>query len=292
MKAMLLPKMVVGCFLTLGINGASSAEELDPRELSSRVRSIFVAKCSECHGRGLSRPRAALYLHELGPLAAKREWVVPHEPEKSYLWTLIRDDDMPAKGAKAGPLNVQEKETVHAWIAAGAPVPPSSTGPPQESTGTFMPAPALVAPPLATRLLAWFGKFHILVIHFPIALFAAAALAEASAALRGSWMPTTTVRFCVLLGTAGAIAAVASGWLHADVGGYGRAFTNLLAIHRWLGTTASLWATAIALMSERESRRGRRSVCFRFVLWSGTCVVAATAHFGGLMVHGDSFFDW
>ena len=90
------------------------------------MRSIFVAKCSECHGRGLSRPRAALYLHELGPLAANPEWVVPHEPEKSYLWTLIRDDDMPAKGAKAGPLNAEEKEIIRAWIAAGAPVPKSS----------------------------------------------------------------------------------------------------------------------------------------------------------------------
>src|SRR5580765_8342967 len=93
------PKMpVVACVLTLSLCGASNAGELDPKELPFRVRSIFVAKCSECHGRGLSRPKAALYLHELGQLAANPEWVVPHEPEKSYLWTLIRDDDMPAKG--------------------------------------------------------------------------------------------------------------------------------------------------------------------------------------------------
>ena len=76
--------------------------------------SIFLAKCSECHGRGLSRPRAALYLHELGQLAANPEWVVPFEPEKSYLWTLVRDEGMPAKGAKAGPLNAEEKEIVRA----------------------------------------------------------------------------------------------------------------------------------------------------------------------------------
>src|SRR5580658_4969262 len=101
MKTMRFRNIVIACVLTLGICGASNAEELDSTQLQSRVRSIFVAKCSECHGRGLSRPKAALYLHELGQLAANREWVVPHEPEKSYLWTLIRDDDMPAKGAKA-----------------------------------------------------------------------------------------------------------------------------------------------------------------------------------------------
>src|ERR1017187_1004394 len=129
MKSMRPQIMVIACILTVSLCGASSAEELDPKELPSRVRSIFVAKCSECHGRGLSRPRAALYLHELGPLAANREWVVPHEPEKSYLWTLIRDDDMPAKGAKAGPLNSQEKEIIRAWIAAGAPLPTSAPDP-------------------------------------------------------------------------------------------------------------------------------------------------------------------
>src|SRR5436190_15454277 len=91
--------MVVAYVLTLSLCGAGSAGEIDPKELPSRVRAIFVAKCSECHGRGLARPKAALYLHELGPVAANPEWVVPHEPEKSYLWTLIKGDDMPAKGA-------------------------------------------------------------------------------------------------------------------------------------------------------------------------------------------------
>ncbi|HWY85960.1 MAG TPA: hypothetical protein VNX28_04505 [Gemmataceae bacterium] len=292
MKTIRLKKIVLACVLTLGMCGSSRAEELDPQTLPARVRSIFLAKCSECHGRGLSRPRAALYLHELGQLAANREWVVPHDPEKSYVWTLIRDDDMPAKGAKAGPLNAQEKEIVHAWIAAGAPVPQSSAVPPPESTGSVNSVAELLPSSPATRFFAWFGRFHILVIHFPIALLAAAALAEVGAAWRGSWVPAPVVRFCVLLGAAGALAAVALGWLHADVGGFGGTSTSILALHRWLGTTAGLWAATIALMSERDSWRRRRSTLFRVVLLTGTCLVAATAHFGGLMVHGSGFFDW
>src|SRR5258708_9172701 len=125
--------MAVAGVLTLSLCGASSAGGLDSKARPSRVRSIFIAKCSECHGRGLSRYRAALYLHELGPLAANPEWVVPYEQEKSYLWTLVRDEDMQAKGAKAGPLNDQEKETIRAWIAAGAPVSTARAAPPQES---------------------------------------------------------------------------------------------------------------------------------------------------------------
>jgi mono/diheme cytochrome c family protein len=291
MKVACTKNMLIACVLTLSLCGVGSAEEIDPQELPSRVRSIFLAKCSECHGRGLSRPRAALYLHELGPLAANREWVVPHEPDKSYLWTLIRDDDMPAKGAKAGPLNAKEKEIVHAWITAGAPVPPSSAGSPQESTGTISPASASVLPSLTTRLLTLLGRFHILVIHFPIALLVAAALAEAIAAWQGLWKPLPAVRFCVLLGATSAISAVALGWLHAEVGGFGSPSIDILALHRWLGTAAGLCAMAIALMSERESRRGRRSRFFRILLWTGAGAVAATAHFGGLMVHGTGFFD-
>src|SRR5438105_12231370 len=162
--------IALACVLTLSPGGLSSAEELDPQDLPLRVRSIFVAKCSECHGRGLSRPKAALYLHELGPGAANREWVVPHEPEKSYLWTLIRDDDMPAKGAQAGPLNPQEKEIIRAWIAAGAPAPPSQTSSSPAPSGSVAPEPTPTPLSLTTRLFGWIGKFHILVIHFPIAL--------------------------------------------------------------------------------------------------------------------------
>ena len=99
------------------------------------------------------------------------------------------------------------------------------------------------------------------------------------------------MRFCVLLGAASAIAAVGLGWLHADVGGFGNASKNILAVHRWLGTIAGVGATAIAVLSERDSRRDQRSVYFRIALWTGACVVAAIAHFGGLLVHGAHFFD-
>jgi mono/diheme cytochrome c family protein len=292
MKAMCPKNTVLASVLMLSLCGASSADEIDPQELPSRVRSIFVAKCSECHGRGLSRPKAALYLNELGPLASNREWVVPHEPEKSYLWTLVRDDDMPAKGAKAGPLNAQEKEIIRSWIAAGAPVSPSSASLSEDSTGTVTAGPTPVPQSLAMRLLAWFGRFHFLVIHFPIALLTAAALAEAIAAWQGSGIPSPTVRFCVLLGAAGAIAAVALGWLHADVGGFGGASSTILALHRWLGTTAGLCAMAMVLVSERDNRRNWRSTAFRIILWTGAFIVAVTAHFGGLMVHKNGFFDW
>jgi hypothetical protein len=195
---------------------------------------------------------------------------------------------MPAKGAKAGPLDAQEKETVRAWIAAGAPVPASADESPAGPHSTSKAA----SRPWVARILAGIGRLHILVLHFPIALFAAAALGELLAACRGSAVPDPVVRFCVLLGAASAIATVALGWLHADAGGYGAATPSVLTMHRLFGTAAGVWAIAIALTSERENRRGERSRLFRTILYAGALLVAVTAHFGGLLVHGRNFFDW
>jgi uncharacterized membrane protein/mono/diheme cytochrome c family protein len=278
--------------LSFGQRAALAGEAAQERDLPAQVRSIFLAKCSECHGRSLSRPRAGLYLHDLGQLAANPEWVVPREPEKSYLWTLLRDDDMPAKGAKAGPLNQQEKEVVRAWIAAGAPVPQSSIVPSSGAKSDELPGTAAPAPPLPIRLFPWLGRFHVLVIHFPIALLLAAAFGELITVLRGDQAMRPAVRICVLLGATGALAAAALGWLHADVGGHGSAAGGILRLHRWLGTSASLVAVAIALACEWDHRRGRRSLLFRILLFSGAALTALTGHFGGLMVHGHAFLDW
>jgi uncharacterized membrane protein len=295
-----IPRLLVLVPLALGsLCGNSGAQETGASpDLPSRVRSVFLAKCSECHGRSLSRPRAALYLHELGRVAANREWVVPYDPEKSYLWSLVRNDDMPAKGAKAGPLNAQEKETIRAWIAAGAPVPPSQGDSAQLESATTT-TPARVAPSSelqasfgAARLFGWLGRFHVLVVHFPIALLAAAALGEILAARRRNPVPEPAVRFCILLGAGGAVAAVALGWLHADLGEHVSVTNSVLGLHRWLGTAAGAWAIALVLVSERDSRRRRRSLLLQALLGSGALLVLIAAHFGGLLVHGSNFFDW
>jgi mono/diheme cytochrome c family protein len=295
MKSILVPAL--GCVLMLTISGRSWAQEGGTtKDLPSQVRSIFLAKCSECHGRSLSRPRAALYLHDLRQVASNPEWVVPHEPEQSYLWMLLRDDDMPAKGAKAGKLNSQEKEIVRAWIAAGAMVPETaaSTAPKLSSPESLDVVTPRLTPPanLLERILAWVGRFHVLVIHFPIALLTTAAFLEMFAAGRSWQSPLPAVRLCVLIGALSATVAVPLGWLHADLGGHGNGSGLLLSIHRWLGTAAGVWSVALVLLSERDGHHNQRTWSFRILLWVGGLLVAMTSHLGGLLVHGGSYFDW
>jgi hypothetical protein len=107
------------------------------------------------------------------------------------------------------------------------------------------------------------------------------------------WMgrrpPSPAVRFCLGLAAASAVPAVALGWLFA-LGGHSP--SGLLALHRWLGTAAGACAVAVAVFSEVDARRGVRSWSTRALLLAGALLVGISAHLGGLMVHGQGFFDW
>lgn len=141
-----------------------------------------------------------------------------------------------------------------------------------------------------SHLLQWVGHFHVVIVHFPIALLIGAAVAEAIGCFKapGFFMPV--VRFCLIFGALGAIAAGALGWIEAAAEFRGDASTPL-ALHRWIGTIAVSWAVALAIASEFEARRGRRTNWFRAMLFAGALLVGLAGHFGGLLVHGDHFFD-
>jgi uncharacterized membrane protein len=293
--------LLVAGALTLGVRpGMGLAGEARDREvqqdLASRVRAIFSAKCVRCHGADLPKPRGRFgYVLDLERLAANPRMVVPFEPDRSKLWTLIRDDEMPPEGNPAGPLSAGEKETVRAWIASGA--PPDRHGPPPATSPSAVPAAeekvsGPEGPPSGRHVLGWLGKFHVLVVHFPIALLLAAAAGELWCVWRRRATPETAVRFCVLLGAGGAAAAVVPGWLDADFGGYGAGAPDLLRLHRWVGTGAGLWAVVTAVLSERDALRGRRGWAFRILLGVGALLVGAAGHLGGSLVHGEDFFNW
>jgi hypothetical protein len=278
----------------LGFVRAEGVRPGGPRDPAAEVRSVFAARCAGCHGPDLAKPKGRFgYVLDLKRVAGNREMVVPFSPAESELWELVRRNEMPPADAPTGALTAAEKEVIRAWIDAGAPAAASS---PAENLPLLSPpSEAVAAEPTAAapgqHFLLWLGKFHLLFLHFPIALLVAAAIAECWSVVRRSRVPAPAVRFCVLLGATSIVTTVALGWLHA-LGGHGAGMPRLLSLHRWLGTAAGLWVVATAVFSEQDARRGVRSRPTRVLLFVGTLLIGLTAHFGGILVHGEDFFDW
>lgn len=136
------------------------------------------------------------------------------------------------------------------------------------------------------------GKFHPLVVHFPVALLLAAALSEAIGVVRRRSTISETSTFCVILGTLGAIFAAPLGWLDASGAEYAETFAGypVVFIHRWLGvSTAVLAAAAMGLCYRARSPRGLNA--FRIVLFAAAIAVAVTGHFGAALVYGMDYFN-
>ncbi len=268
--------------LTLLTAGISSSGEAVP-SLQDRVLQVLASHCTKCHGTDVARPKGGFgHVTDLQKLVSGNEpKVLPFNPEFSPLWKLISLGDMPPEGEPK--LTPSEKATIYEWVSSGA---PSQQGPPS------VVAPAAPDKPLDIRLFAYLGRFHVLFIHFPIALLVLAGLGEAWAWWRGLREPWLPVRLCLVLGALGAIAAAGLGWLHADVGGYGRSQPDVLLLHRWLGTIVALFSLVIALISEREATWQVRTWATRDAVLAQAGWIGIVAHLGGSLVHGQHFLEW
>jgi mono/diheme cytochrome c family protein len=97
----------------------------EPADLASAVRNIFSAKCAECHGSDLPRPKGKFgYVLDLERLAGNAHVVVPFKPDESKLRQLVRDEEMPPEYARAGSLTKEQKEVIRKWIESGSPAGP------------------------------------------------------------------------------------------------------------------------------------------------------------------------
>ncbi len=140
------------------------------------------------------------------------------------------------------------------------------------------------------------ARIHPLAVHFPIALLLAAALFEllhATVAFLRSRPPSIApvTLACLSLAVVGAGAAVASGWINADVEPHGRSIESLIESHRWLaiasaGAALSAWALA---MASRAAPTRTLVGAARTMILVGAILVAFTAHLGGSIVFGETY---
>lgn len=136
--------------------------------------------------------------------------------------------------------------------------------------------------------MAFIARLHPLLIHFPIALVIAAALAEVAAMVTADEHWRTVAVGNVRAGSVFALLATITGWRLALAPEM--EVSSLLEWHRWLGATAAGVTLAAALATGGVRVRSALGVLmYRVALFAAGMLVAVTGHFGGLLVWGANF---
>jgi uncharacterized membrane protein len=211
---------------------------------SANAEKILVNKCARCHGAEHPAPKKGIRI----TFPPDPKLVTTGNPDASPLWKSIKDDRMPPDE----PLTLQEKEEIRNWIV-------------------------LMKPSGVSKV----GRFHILVVHFPIALILCALFAEAWGRIRPSDWQKAVVSFCIYVGTVGALAAVALGYV------YSMEITKQIISHQRWGLYAALLCTVTSMA--RTYFGHSWIVTVLLVLTAVTTGYAA--HLGGSLVHGADFLS-
>lgn len=144
------------------------------------------------------------------------------------------------------------------------------------------------------RFVRWIGRFHPVVVHFPIALLLVALMADLGAWFFRSEPLQYASRFCLVMGACGAVVAASLGWcawLYAiDPGDLAWAMST----HRWLGTTTAGVSVVAALLASSAGpwASPKTRTIQRLFLLACALLVGITGHLGGLLVFGDHPFAW
>jgi len=288
----------------LGPLTAGSPQDVVPLsgDVPRQVLSVLRSRCAECHTPDSEDAKAQRHWDKANDLAAtlaQEDMVVPGSPDDSDLWLVIDDDEMPPPDSEADPLTAEERTLIHDWIASGAPLGelvPDTSDNANGSPDTIGPGPdeehgSKPSEERGANVRRWFGRLHPSIVHFPIALLLAAAFAEVLI-LCGAHGLQPAVRFCVVLGFLGAVAAASLGWLAGEFAMQTK--EPQLTWHRWLGVGTAVLALLVLLASEARARQEGPSpwtARTRWLLLLTAVVVSVTGHLGGILTHGKDYLS-
>lgn len=169
------------------------------------------------------------------------------------------------------------RKTVAAWVGAGL---------------AFLFAVLLLVdfdnPP---DILLFIGRFHPMVVHFPIGFLVVGGLLEAISRYRADWpVPDATILLVLGVGAVSAFIAVVAGFLLSLSGGYSE---GVIGWHKWLGivvAVGSVGAVGLKWMMMQEGYdvlRGTRA--YEGVLFGTVGLLLMTGHLGGTLTHGSGY---
>ncbi|MCL4221817.1 MAG: hypothetical protein KJZ65_10670 [Phycisphaerales bacterium] len=133
------------------------------------------------------------------------------------------------------------------------------------------------------------GRTHPMLVHFPIALLAAACVFEIVRIASGRDKASPAGFGCLVLAVLGAGGAGVTGWVLAGV--EGRAGEAEIEVHRWVavgGASVALLAVVLALSARLSARQTLRRL-YVLSLLGGAMTVGVAGHFGGELVYGRGY---
>lgn len=132
-------------------------------------------------------------------------------------------------------------------------------------------------------LVDFLGRLHPAAVHFPIALFLVALLAELIMIFNPTAGVGSSVRFLVWTGAAGGIVAAGLGWFAGGMRMSDR--SEILGLHRWTGTGIAAAGLVLALLSSAAPGSAKRTV-FRIVLAAVALAILFQGYWGAEMSLG------
>ncbi|MCF6285838.1 MAG: hypothetical protein L3K26_11660 [Candidatus Hydrogenedentes bacterium] len=145
------------------------------------------------------------------------------------------------------------------------------------------------------RAIRFAGKFHPVVVHFPITLILVAALAEVIWLLTGRVPFSIVAHYGIRLGAVSVVAAVVLGWAAGNFANYPGELADALFFHRWLGTATgvgTVLAASASWLSQRGDTGKRLVMAYRTLLFLSAGLVGATGHMGAVLIYGYEHFRW
>jgi uncharacterized membrane protein len=136
-------------------------------------------------------------------------------------------------------------------------------------------------------LLLFFGRFHMLLVHLPIALLLLAAIMELFSRYRAFKHLARPVTFVLSISAITSVASVIAGLMLANGGGYNE---YLLNTHKWWGI-GLMFCTIAALVLKIFPFSNPRLSEFVYGLTLSAAVVTliVASHFGGSLTHGQNY---
>jgi uncharacterized membrane protein len=137
-------------------------------------------------------------------------------------------------------------------------------------------------------VIGWFGHWHPVVVHFPIALVVMAALAEVLRVLKRNESYAFAARFMLYGAAFASVVAAMLGFAAAAGESYEGQQALNFTFHRILGVAVPvlIFLTLGLCESARRTKEGWQYTAYQALLFVTMLVVVMTAYLGGTLVFG------